>query len=111
VSISEITGNKTKGVFADKVSINDSVQFYSANFATVGKWPTFRIQILRFTPSMQVFTNPINRELRVRPVDLTNPKVSNEILGERIWFYEIDKEEEDIGLEKLKSHFIPHRPK
>ncbi|MBP3941970.1 hypothetical protein J5U18_00075 [Sphingobacteriaceae bacterium WQ 2009] len=111
ISISEVNGNKVKGIFADKVSINDSVQFYSANFATVGKWPTFRIQILRHSSSTQQFTNPINKEQRIRPVDLTNQKVSNELLGERIWYYEIDKEDEDIGIEKLKTHFIPHRPK
>jgi hypothetical protein len=59
---------------------------------------------------LQELNSPINREQRVRPVDLTNPKVLNEILDEKIWSYELDKIEEDLGLDKLKSHFVPHRP-
>ena len=67
-------------------------------------------QIIRHSASLQELTSPINREQRVRPVDLTNPKVLNEILDEKIWSYELDKIEEDLGLDKLKNHFIPHRP-
>ncbi len=76
----------------------------------MGKWPTFRFQIIRHANSLQAIQNPIVKEQRVRPVDLTNPKEINDILGEKVWIYELDKEEEDLGLDKLKSHFISHRP-
>ncbi|WP_282638020.1 hypothetical protein [Sphingobacterium thalpophilum] len=110
VSVSEATANKVKGIFSNKIPPHDSIQFYTGNFANVGKWPTFRFQIIRHSSSLQELTSPINREQRVRPVDLTNPKERHEILDEKIWFYELDKAEEDLGLEKLKAHFIPHRP-
>jgi len=47
----------------------------------------------------------------VKPLDLINSKERVEMLNEKVWLYEIDKPEEDIGLDKLKSHFISHRPK
>src|SRR5690606_26849006 len=104
VSVSEATANKVKGLFSNKIPPHDSIQFYTGNFANVGKWPTFRFQIIRHSSSLQELTNPINKEQRVRPVDLTNPKVLHEILDEKIWSYELDKIEEDLGLDKLKSH-------
>lgn len=110
VSITDTNINKAKGIFAEKVSKHDSVQFYSGNFATVGKWSTFRFQIIKHSNTLQSIQNPIVKEQRVRPVDLTNPKEVNNILGEKVWIYELDKEEEDLGLDKLKSHFISHRP-
>lgn len=110
VSVSDANTNKVKGLFAEKVTKHDSVQFYSGNFATVGKWPTFRFQIIRHSNSLQNIQNPIVKEQRIRPVDLTNPKVINDILGDKVWYYELDKEEEDLGFDKLKSHFLSHRP-
>lgn len=111
ISISEVSGTKTTGIFANAVPKQDYAQIYTANFSTVGKWPTFHIQIIRHARSMQVQTQPISKEFRVKPLDLINSKERVEMLNDKVWLYEIDKEEEDIGLDKLKSHFISHRPK
>jgi hypothetical protein len=43
-------------------------------------------------------------------MDLILSKERVEMLNEKAWLFELDKIEEDIGLDKLKSHFISHRP-
>ena len=111
VSVSEVSGSKTTGIFANAVPKQDYAQIYTANFSAVGKWPTFQLQIIRHARSTQVQSQPISKEFRVKPLDLINSKEKVEMLSEKVWLYEIDKEEEDIGLDKLKSHFISHRPK
>lgn len=111
VSISEVSGTKTTGVFANAIPKQDFAQIYTANFSAVGKWPTFQIQIIRHCRQAQTQTQPISKEFRVKPLDLINSKERVEMLSEKVWLYEIDKIEEDIGLDKLKSHFISHRPK
>ncbi|MBE8719744.1 hypothetical protein [Sphingobacterium pedocola] len=110
VSISEISGSKTTGIFANSIPKNDYAQVYTANFSAVGKWPTFQFQLIRHSRSQQTQTQPLSKELRVKPLDLINSKEINNILGEKVWLFELDKKEENIGLDKLKSHFISHRP-
>lgn len=111
ISISEVSGTKTTGVFANVVPKQDYAQIYTANFATIGKWPTFQIQIIRHTRQSSIQTQPISKEFRVKPLELINSKERVEMLNDKVWLYEIDKIEENIGLDKLKSHFISHRPK
>lgn len=111
VSVSEVSGPKTTGIFANAVPKHDFAQIYTANFSTVGKWPTFQLQIIRHTRLSQTQTQPISKEFRVKPLDLIVSKERVEMLNDKVWMYEIDTIEEDIGLDKLKSHFISHRPK
>ncbi|GAA4509857.1 MULTISPECIES: hypothetical protein [Sphingobacterium] len=111
VSVSEMSGTKTTGIFANSVPKHDYAQFYTANFSAVGKWPTFHLQIIRHTRMQQTQTQPISKEFRVKPMDLILSKERVDMLNDKVWLFEIDKEEEDIGLDKLKSHFISHRPK
>jgi len=110
VSVSEISGSKTTGLFANLISRGDYAQVYTANFSAVGKWPTFQFQLIRHARSQQTQTQPLSKELRVKPLDLINSKENNIILGEKVWLFELDRKEENIGLDKLKSHFISHRP-
>src|SRR5690606_3888924 len=111
VSVSEMSGTKTTGIFANSVPKHDYAQFYTANFSAVGKWPTFHLLIIRHTCMQQTQTQPISKEFRVKPMDLILSKERVDMLNDKVWLFEIDKEEEDIGLDKLKSHFISHRPK
>ena len=111
VSVAEISGTKTTGIFANAVPKHDFAQIYTANFSAVGKWPTFQLQIIRHTRLAHTQTQPISKEFRVKPLDLIVSKERLEMLNDKAWLYEIDKIEEDIGLDKLKSHFISHRPK
>ncbi|TYR35140.1 hypothetical protein FXV77_14440 [Sphingobacterium phlebotomi] len=106
----EINGTKRTGIFADKILARDFVQFYSANFANVGKWPNFEIQVLRSSMSLHNATPPLHKEFRVKPLDLIHSKENDDLLETKVWRYELDKPEENIGLDKLKDHFISHRP-
>lgn len=106
----EINGTKRTGIFAEKMLARDFVQFYSANFANVGKWPNFEIQILRSSMSPHNATPTLHKEFRVKPLDLIHSKEDDDLLETKVWRYELDKPEENIGLEKLKDHFISHRP-
>ncbi|WP_437920796.1 hypothetical protein [Sphingobacterium sp. LRF_L2] len=110
IMVSDINGNKRNGLFAEKVLSRDFVQFYSANFTNVGKWPNFDIQILRHSTDAHTATSPIKKEFRVKPLDLINSKEMDEVLEAKVWRFELDKPEENIGLDKLKDHFISHRP-
>lgn len=110
VSISEISGLKSIGLFANLIPKHDYAQVYTANFSNVGKWPTFHIQILRHTKSLQKQTNPISKDFRIKPLDLINSKERVDMLNDKVWLYELDSVEIDIGLDKLKTHFISHRP-
>ncbi len=109
VSIFEVHNNKVKGIFAEKVDKHSASAFFSANFSNVGNWPIFHFQILRHRSSLHKVNELLDREQRVRPIDLTETKHLNTTLGEKIWYYELDNQEE-IGLDKLKSHFISNRP-
>ncbi|HLT87335.1 MAG TPA: hypothetical protein VKZ57_07065 [Sphingobacterium sp.] len=106
----EINETKRTGVFAEKILAGDFVQFYSANFTNVGKWPNFEIQILRYSMLPHNATSVLQMEFRVKPFDLIHPKENDDLLGTKVWRYELDKPEENIGLDKLKDHFISHRP-
>lgn len=110
VSLSEISGTKRTGLFAEKIMRKDFVQVYSANFSNLGKWPTFQIQIIKHSKNTHQPTAPIDKEYRVKPLDLVNSKELDEIMDSKVWLFELDKPEENIGLDKLKDHFISHRP-
>lgn len=110
VSVSQLSGNKVTGIFGNIVPKNDYAQFYIANFSSVGKWPTFHIQIIQHSTITHTQRQPLSKEFRVKPLELINSKERVEMLKEKVWLYELDKVEEDIGLDKLKSHFISHRP-
>lgn len=110
VVASEINGTKRTGVFAEKIIARDFIQFYAANFKTVGKWPNFDIQILRHSKLPHPAKPALNKEFRVKPLDFIQPKENDDILETKVWRYELDKPEENIGLDKLQNHFISHRP-
>ncbi|NGF56335.1 hypothetical protein G5B35_17655 [Parapusillimonas sp. SGNA-6] len=111
VSISSLAGAKTIGLFVQSIPRNDFAQCYTANFSSIGQWPTFYIQIIRHCPTEQTLVQPLSKEIRIRFSDLGHAKERVEMLQEKVWLFELDKKEEDIGIDKLKSHFISHRPK
>ena len=110
VAISEINGNKRTGIFGEHILPSDFIQFHTANFTNIGKWPNLDIQILRFSQMPQQVTHPIVTEIKIRPIDLLNEKVPDEIIGSKVWTFELDTLKENINIDKLKDHFISHRP-
>lgn len=111
VSISSLTGAKTTGLFAQSIPRNDFTQCYTANFSSIGQWPTFYIQIIRHCSTEHILVQPLSKEIRIRLSDLSHAKERIDMLQEKLWLFELDAPNEDIGLDKLKSHFISHRPK
>lgn len=110
IAVSEINGTKRTGIFAEKVLAKDFIQFYAANFSNIGKWPNFEIQMLRYSKQSHDAIPVLRKELRIKPMDVTHAKENDDILREKVWRFELDKPKENIGLDKLKDHFISHRP-
>lgn len=110
IAASEISGTKRTGVFAEKVLAKDFAQFYAANFSNIGKWPNFDIQIIRYSRRSHDAVQVIRTTLRVKPAEITSSKENDTVLGEKVWRIELDKPDENIGVDKLKEHFISHRP-
>jgi hypothetical protein len=68
-------------------------------------------QILRTSRRQHNSFPAIEKTIKVKPLDLINSKENSEVLPEKAWLFELDKIEENIGLDKLKQHFISHRPR
>jgi len=111
VAISELQGKKNTGIYANIVPPKEHHQFYTGNFSTINKWPTFSIQILRTSRSQVNAVPPIEINIKIKALDLINSKEQSQVLPEKSWLFELDKIQEDLGLDKLKDHFISHRPK
>jgi len=111
-SVAKVSDTEWTGLFAGKIAKRSTGAFYSANFNQVGRWPGFRIQILRHSERPQVSPiAPIDRDFRVKPAALTLSKEHDGLLDAKAWRFQIDKPEENIGLDRLKAQFISHRPK
>jgi len=111
VTVSDSSGNKRTGIFANIVPAREYNQIYTGNFSAINKWPNLEFQILRTSRRQHNAFPPIEKTIKVKPLDLINSKENLEVLPEKAWIYELDKVEENIGLDKLKQHFISHRPK
>jgi len=111
ITVATLQGIKGSGIYANIVPPREYHQIYTANFSSVNKWPTFSFQILRTSRSPMNVVSPIEKTLKIKALDLINSKEQSQVLPEKAWLYELDKIEEDLGLDKLKDHFISHRPK
>ena len=111
IAVSDLQGKKSTGIYANIVPPKEHHQFYTANFSSINKWPTFSIQILRTSRNQINITAVIETTIKIKALDLINPKEQSQVLSEKSWLFELDKIPEDLGLDKLKDHFISHRPK
>lgn len=105
------SGNKKSSVFANLIPPQEYQQIYTGNFSSLHKWPNLSFQILRSSSRPHQELPAIQKSIKIKPVDLIRSKERLEILPEKAWIYQLDKQEQDIGLDKLKDHFISHRPK
>ncbi|MVZ64967.1 hypothetical protein GQF61_03830 [Sphingobacterium sp. DK4209] len=111
VAVKEVIGNKCTGIYNNVIPAREYNQIYTANFANINKWPNLEFQILRTSRRQHNEVPPIEKTIKVKALDLINSKERSEVLPDKAWLYELDKIEENIGLDKLKAHFISHRPK
>lgn len=102
-AIAQVSANgKVSGVYAGIVRPRTAERFYSANFSNIGKWPLLQVQLLKYTDSMQALQQPISKQIRFRPADISNnPKAKLDTLEEKAWVLQVDKPEEDLKLERL----------
>lgn len=105
------SGNKKSSVFANLIPPQEYQQIYTGNFSSLHKWPNLSFQILRSSSRPHQELPAIQKSIKIKPVDLIRSKERLEILPEKAWIYQLDKQEQDIGLDKLKDHFISHSPK
>lgn len=110
ISISKLTDNFTEGIAALHITPRNTALFHHAQLSSLGKWPTFKIEILRFTTQKRKPVGIIDKEIKIRPMDLSLNKKSSELLNQKAWIFQIDNTE-TLDIEKLQSHFISHRPK
>lgn len=110
VAVEEVSGNKRTGIFANIIPAREYNQIYTGNFSAINKWPTMEFQIVRTSRRSHEGKSAIEKTVKVKPLDLINSKEQSEVLPEKAWLFELDKVEENIGLDKLKDHFISHRP-
>ncbi len=110
VSVVEVQGSKHTGIYANIVPAREYHQIYTANFSTLHKWPGMDFQIIRTSRKQHTAVPVIEKSIKIKALDLINSKEHSEVLPEKAWLYELDKVEENIGLDKLKDHFISHRP-
>ncbi len=110
VAVEEVSGNKRSGIFANIIPAREYNQIYTGNFSAINKWPTMEFQIIRTSRRSHEAKPAIEKTVKVKPLDLINSKEQSEVLPEKAWLFELDKVEENIGLDKLKDHFISHRP-
>jgi hypothetical protein len=110
VAVMEVQGTKHTGLYANVVPAREYHQIYTANFSTLHKWPTLEFQLIRTSRKQHQAVSPIEKTIKIKALDLINSKEHSEVLPEKAWLYELDKIEENIGIDKLKDHFISHRP-
>lgn len=111
VAVKEQSGGKCTGIYNNIIPAREYHQIYTANFSNIHKWPSLEFQIIRTSRRAHSTVAPLERTIKVKALDLINSKENSEVLPEKAWLFELDKIEENIGLDKLKAHFISHRPK
>ncbi len=101
-----------KGIQAGQVPPRSATQVYTANAASVGNWPVLLFQALFYTERTTNGKLPLSVERKIRPADLSAQKVQVPLLGKKAWLFRLDNPITaiDIDIDKLKEHFISHRP-
>lgn len=104
--------NKTvKGEFHGELLPKSVVKIHTANSVTVGNWPIYNFQMLFFSDIALDLRDPLMVDKKIRPVDISTSKKEVSLLGRKAWLFRLDEKREDLGIDKLKEHFISHRPK
>lgn len=102
IAISQVNPNvKVLGIYSGVVAPKNPQKFYTSNFSNIGKWPTFQIQLLKYSANVQTPHPPLSKQIRFKLSDLSNAKSRLDVLEEKAWIQQLDKSEEDLKLERL----------
>lgn len=110
VSLNSIKGQQEKGEFAGEVEPRSVRQVYMANVSSIGNWPEFSIQLLFHSPQSHAPKSPTSIQKRIRPADLSTSKQQVPQLDVKAWVFRLDEPATDLETDKLKRHFMSHRP-
>jgi len=104
-------GKQVKGERSGILDAQAAEKIYTANASSVGDWPVFSFQFLFHTPLFKDAKRPLLVDRKIRPVDFSTPKTAHALLGGKAWLFRLDEPLAALDTEKLKEHFISHRPK
>ncbi|WP_257668806.1 DUF2027 domain-containing protein [Parapedobacter tibetensis] len=110
VSFNTVKGQDVTGEFRGTVAPHATVQLYMANLSNIGNWPELNIQGLFHAPVWKLPKSPLDVKKRIRPADLSTPKQHIASLDTKAWVFRLDQPAPSIDTEKLREHFISHRP-
>lgn len=103
--------NKTVlGEFHGELKPRSVVKIHAANSVSVGDWPLYNFQVIFFSEQWLDYKEPLIVDKRVRPVDISTSKKEVGLLGKKAWLFQLD-EKNELEVDRLKEHFISHRPK
>lgn len=103
--------NTVKGEFRGEIAPKSAVKIHTANSVTVGNWPVYNFQVLFYSDITLDLREPLVVDKKVRPVDISTAKKDVSLLGAKAWLLRLDEKKDDLEIDKLKEHFISHRPK
>lgn len=109
-SFNSLQSGKLKGEKMGTLAPQSVERIYTANAGTIANWPTFKFRILFHTERVMPEKSPLLMEKKIRAVDLSSKKKAVPLLEGKGWVFEIEDHKLELDTDKLKEHFISHRP-
>lgn len=99
------------GLFAGMLMGQQTQEIHQAKIQEISQWPVFVLRLLFHASSLQKNKPPLEKTIRIKASDLSNPKKLLNLLQENAWVFPLDKEIDRLDLDGLKEQFFSHRPK
>lgn len=109
-SFNTVQNSQIKGEKAGEISPHSSMKVYTANSARIGDWPLFNVQLIYHSPLLKEVKKPLVLDKKIRPADLSTSKKHVPLLEEKGWIFKLEDINTGLNTDKLKEHFISHRP-
>lgn len=109
-SFGSIKSAQLKGEKSGVLSPKSSVKVYTANASTIGNWPLFNFQFIFHSSVLMDAKKALVIDQKIRPADLSSSKKQVPLLDGKAWVFKLDEGATGLDTDKLKEHFISHRP-
>lgn len=109
VSISLLEGKYSTGLLHTVIPAHSALPFFSNNLKKISKWPTFDIQIIKYSGLKAETQEPLAKKIKIQPIEISDRPKTISFLNAKGWVFALDNEKE-LELDKLKSNFMSHRP-
>lgn len=110
VALNSRKNQTVQGEFHGEVSAKSTQKIHTANSVSVGNWPLYNFQIIFFSDTLLDLKEPLMVDKKIRPVDISTAKKEVGLLGKKAWLFRLDEEKDKLEVDKLKEHFLSHRP-